>query len=490
MPADAFVSICKCRKCEGKATPERGYRGRLSDYTWDYVNRVAKEVEKTHPDKFINCLAYGSYLDPPLKIKKLNKNIIVGIVSGRRPKDPLPEQRKVIEERRKGWTKLTPNKIFIFENYPFLGRGECRPLYAPHLIASSIKDTKDISMGEDIWFSFVKSHPLYGGGRGMHSPGFFHLYLYTTARFYWDAERDVDEMLKEYYSLFYGGAAREMQAFIEYCEKNWINMNEDKNRIRESLKLIEKAASAVKSDSVYGKRIAMVLDYLKPLRKKLNELTVGRDGVPEVQVPFVKDKSQIKIDGKFDDKFWQGMKDTGILNDVVTGKPAKFSSSFKAAVSPESIYFAIRCKDKKGYQYNIGTKSNEDAGIWYGDSVDLLIETDVNSYYQIAVNPEGVLVDLERKGKVQGYKWGSKAELAVVKGDGFFDIEIRIPYVAGNDDPLHMLTGSKPTKTKPWHFNVCRQRIEGKDMELTTFSKTGKRGFHKVLKFAKLYVGK
>ena len=67
----------------GKGTPERGWNGQISDYVWDYVNRVGQEVLKTHPDKKILCLAYGAYQAPPLKIDKLSPNILVGITQAR-----------------------------------------------------------------------------------------------------------------------------------------------------------------------------------------------------------------------------------------------------------------------------------------------------------------------------------------------------------------------------------------------------------------------
>jgi len=51
MPPDAYISICQCELCQGKDVPEMGSRGKLSNHVWDFVNRVAKEVGKTHPDK-------------------------------------------------------------------------------------------------------------------------------------------------------------------------------------------------------------------------------------------------------------------------------------------------------------------------------------------------------------------------------------------------------------------------------------------------------
>ena len=53
-------------------------------------------------------------------------------------------------------------------------------------------------------------------------------------------------------------------------------------------------------------------------------------------------------------------------------------------------------------------------------------------------------------------------------------------------DPLHDLTGKRPTETYPWYFNVCRQRIRPAGNDLWAFSPTGKKHFHDVMKFARL----
>ena len=85
MPPDGYTSMCQCEKCAGKDSPELGPRGRLSNYVWDFVNRVAKEVRKTHPDKRISNCAYGVYTEPPSNIDQLEPNVQVIIVGGRRP---------------------------------------------------------------------------------------------------------------------------------------------------------------------------------------------------------------------------------------------------------------------------------------------------------------------------------------------------------------------------------------------------------------------
>ena len=131
-------------------------QGLLSDYVWDFVNRVAKEIGKSHPQaKVMNC-AYGVYTLPPLKIDKLEPNVVVCIVGGRRPINKAGakgEGENSPEALRATWVKKTDNPLMIFENYPFTGRGWYLPAFAPHALGDTVNATKGISQGEDIWLS-------------------------------------------------------------------------------------------------------------------------------------------------------------------------------------------------------------------------------------------------------------------------------------------------------------------------------------------------
>ncbi|MBK8095368.1 MAG: hypothetical protein IPK32_26205 [Verrucomicrobiaceae bacterium] len=44
----ATPPFANARSAKGKDSPERIERGLLSDYVWEFVNRVAKEIGKTH----------------------------------------------------------------------------------------------------------------------------------------------------------------------------------------------------------------------------------------------------------------------------------------------------------------------------------------------------------------------------------------------------------------------------------------------------------
>ena len=486
MPPDGYTTLCQCELCKGKDAPERGNRGALSDYVWDFVNRVAKEVGKTHPGKWVSNCAYGIYTLPPEKIDKLESNVLVCIVGGRRPMSNKPEQQEACRQLREAWVKKTANPIMIFENYPFTDRGMYLPAFTPHSLGESINATKGISMGEDIWLS-------YGHNFDTDGIGFNHFMVYFTASMYWGGKKqDVDKLFDEYCRLFYGPAGRQMKEFFEYSEANWQEMEKDKAKVDKALELFDFAKKKADPDSVYGKRIALVDKYLKSLRNKSKLLGQKRGKVPQLRM--LDETGKIVIDGRMDDEYWQHGRGniSGGLREMQTGRRATFSTAFKVGWGAEgSLYVAVRCDEHPGEPLNIATSNNDDQAIWQGDAVALLIETDSHSYYEIAVSPSGAVCDADfSAGDTPRYDWDSQAEVAVQASNDCWTVEMRIPVTQDENDPLHKVIGRKPSSSLPWHINMIRQRVRTNGTETTAFSPTGSDTWRVPLKFGQLFMGK
>jgi len=81
---DDNASWCECDSCRDVlAKSQRDERGqgffsnaRDSYYVFQFVNQVAKEVRATHPDKYVECLAYASYAYRPAGLQ-LEPNLSV-----------------------------------------------------------------------------------------------------------------------------------------------------------------------------------------------------------------------------------------------------------------------------------------------------------------------------------------------------------------------------------------------------------------------------
>jgi hypothetical protein len=486
MPPDGYTSICQCEKCKGKDSPERIERGLLSDYVWDFVNRVAKEVGKTHPNaKVLNC-AYGVYTLPPLKIAKLEPNVLVGIVGGRRPMNiaaSKAEGEAAPEALRAAWAKKTDNPIINFENYPFTDRGWYLPAFAAKSMGDTVIATKGMSQGEDIWLTVRNDFDKVG-------IGFNHFLVYFTARAYWPGYEPT-AALREYCRLFYGPAESEMHTFLTFCEANWKVMGEDKAKADETLALFEKAKAKTDATSVFGKRLALIDDFLKGLRMKSLQLGQKRGPVPTVRL--VGDAKDIVIDGKLDDEYWQTCPTaaTGKFRELQTGRTPTFGTSFRAGWQGNNVVFAIRCEERRGEKPNITTTRDDDQALWHGDAIEIEIATETHSYYSIAVSPAGHVVDLDRgTPRSQWFTWDAKAEVATHIADDHWTVEISLPVTQDENDPLHQIIGRHPTQSLPWHINLCRQRIREDGEEHSAFSPTGVSNFHAPMKFAHFYGGR
>ena len=489
MPPDAYVAICQCSLCEGKQIDDMGSRGKLSNHVWDFVNRVAQEVGKTHPQKKILCCAYGANTNPPTNVDKLEPNLQVMIVGGRRPRNTLPEQREAIAKLQAGWRAKTDNPLMVFENYPFSSRGFYLPAFVSKVQGDSINRLKGISVGEDIWLTLRQDFNTV-------DIGFNHFQVYFTARAYWGGKAyDPVAELAEYCRLFYGPAGKPMQAFFEYCEPNYQAMEKDKTKVDHALALFDAAKAATPPDSVYAKRLSLIDTFLNTLRSKSKLLGRKRGPVPYMRtVGSWEPKEPIVIDGKLDDQHWKRHRSwtVGKLRELQTGAQPVFGTTVMSAWdrSGQNLYFAIRCDERPGEKLNVATTKREDQSLWYGDCVEIHLETDSHSYYQIAVNPAGALVDLDRGAdKSAWFRWESQAEVATHVADDHWTVEIRIPVTIDENDPLNQVVGRKPSVSLPWHFNVCRQRIREHGAEYSAFSPTGTSGFHAPRKFAQFYAG-
>ncbi len=484
---------CEDPLCRQQLTPDRGWPGSMSDYVWGYLNRVALELHRSHPDRLVSGLAYSAYKLPPEKIEQMSPNLAIIECRGR-SKFFDESVRNQSREVRQAWLKKLPSKKYFTWDYYLSAVPEDvgRPVFTPRLIADDLRELRGISGGDTI--EVYQHNPTQEAKYDYDPLAVEHLNIYVTSRLWWDCRQNLDQLLDEYYALYYGPASAAMKAFVEYCEQNWMHMTTDGAKIGEAFRLLATAQGTVEPQSVYGQRIAKLATLMKPLHTLQQQLSRPRESDMPYRIlethqaggRLMKDKP---LDGKLSKEFWPPVRISS-LNRLVPGTRTAVPSHFQVLREGDLLYFGIHCDEPDMRGTKNATTTPDDPRLFDGDFVSLMIETPARSYYEIAVNPAGTVLEIDH-GDGGSVKWSSGAQVAVHRGDSFWSIEVRLP-IAGEGarllDPLTGIDGNQPKDLFPWYFNVCRQRVRGKEIERTAYSPTGKDDdFRKTEKFAKLW---
>lgn len=475
-------------------TPQRGWAGSMSDHVWGYVNRVALELRKSHPDRFVSGLAYSAYKLPPEKIDKLSPNLAL-IETRQRQGFWNDEMLASHRNLREAWLKkLTSGKYFTWD-YSVNARPEQagRPVYYTQQIARDLRELKGVTLGEMIE---IYEHPPGSEDRlGYDTLAVEHLNLYITSRLWWDADQDLDALLADYFTGYFGPAAAPMRAFVEFSEANWMHMGQDAAKIGQAFALLESAQAAADPQSTYGRRIAKIANLMKPLHGLQQQLSRKRDSDLSYRVLLtdqtggkpMKDKP---FDGRVLKEYWTDVRIAPLVALTPQSPRPKAATQFQIQREGSILHFGIVCHEPDMRGMNIAATAPDDPKLLEGDYISLLIETSTRCYYEIAINPAGAVLEIDHGEGGSGVKWASGAQFAVYRGEGLWSIEMRLP-IAGEGarvlDPDKAIDGAQPKDLFPWYFNLCRQRVRGAELQRTAYSPTGEEDFHITEKFAKLW---
>ncbi|MCA1810061.1 MAG: hypothetical protein LC725_11540 [Lentisphaerae bacterium] len=356
------------------------------------------------------------------------------------------------------------------------------PVLMPRSIALDLRARRGRSLGDWNEVGHLSRVGETRGGREVGQQtwrlGLHHLNIYVNAHFLWDAEQDLEHILDEYYRLFYGPVADQVQAAFEFAEANYTRgQGAARLSLADQVRLTEMlhAARDLAGDTIYAQRITCILEEEKPLEALRREVQEAAAVAAErARAPLVVGRDQAT----------DGEAQTYALVDLTTGDPPPIKTSFQVAWDAGVLVFDIRCEDPDMENLFV-TKD-----VWGGDSVAILIETPFHAYYQMEINPDGDIVDADREfGKVN-MNWSSMAEVQPERGADFWRVIVRIPVMdeaAGALDPLHNVVGDKPTPEAPWFIQVGRVRIRGFDKTAYGFTATGKT-YHNRQKFGRLVI--
>lgn len=201
---DDIDQMCGCDKCRAMDGQASDYAHRhFSDRYYKFINEVAREVHKTHPDRYIGTLIYSIARPLPKTVDKLEPNVF-GFMTEECFEWWQPGKKAADEELSRQWAKRCRH----LSRYDYYGMGTITPRFAPHTMAEQIKF--DGSLGFEGMYVEVYTFPPDTAPM-----------IWALAKMQWDRSLNVDTLLNTFYADMYGSAAPTMHEYFDLLEKSW-----------------------------------------------------------------------------------------------------------------------------------------------------------------------------------------------------------------------------------------------------------------------------
>ncbi len=480
-PNDGLSRICECPDCQADLDPAITGTGQFSYHIWKFVDRIARGVAAKHPDKYIGCIAYEKYREPPQNLE-LSPNVAVMFCY---PRSEMvdPVFRAKIHEEVAAWSQAAGRMYYWVWYLTHWAPTDYLPILYSEAIGAEIKRMADNPkfMGEFIESENRADKFSFGHDR-MGIPGMEHLNLYVTGRLYWNPEADVKAILDEYYHKFYGPAEAPMRDFWSFAEerRNAVmatNPGVSPDVLFDSATLarlnadLAEAQKLAPADSVYAARVKLIADEFAVGAGRLTRLL--QQGVSKADVPAIAGPDA-----------------------VTTMRPQRFMSVAAEAVTPATqiyfgydrtnLYIRILCFEPEMDKLVSNASGPDAMGIWNDDCVEIFLgpdESDLTNFYQLIVNADGALWDgrIDRPNHADT-SWDSKAQVKVTREAKRWVADLTIPFTSiGIHDPN--FAGDIVA-------NFYRMRVAGDRPMRSMWSPTGKDGNFEPADFGRLHLKK
>ena len=207
--------FCRCPRCQALLKQTGDFdpffsNGRHSDYFFSFVNAVARELAKTHPDKRIVTLAYMTHAAPPTHVK-FEPNVIVHycFACNRLNFDRASYQHEVnLLNQWAALRKGQPLYLWLYDTFPVEiangGNFHCFPGFFGHTVGEQFK-----------LFQQANVRGIFHCGYGQE------VEAYLTYRLMDDPSLNVNVLLDEYFQRLYGSAAVPMKQLYTAIEQTY-----------------------------------------------------------------------------------------------------------------------------------------------------------------------------------------------------------------------------------------------------------------------------
>ena len=196
---------CDCAKCNAQDGLDIwGSEGKSRRY-FLFLNQVARELRKTHPDKYLGMLAYRSVMFPPADVT-VERNIMP-YMCYTRSLWSHPE----VKERDLANTNAWLERVDKFGIYEYLyGAGFSIPRLYLHNLAEFLRHVANKAPGSGFYAEIYANHGLDGPK------------AWVVEKLVWNPNQDVDALVHRWCVAVFEEAAAPMERYFRGLEKTYM----------------------------------------------------------------------------------------------------------------------------------------------------------------------------------------------------------------------------------------------------------------------------
>ncbi|MDQ1327644.1 MAG: hypothetical protein QG641_927 [Candidatus Poribacteria bacterium] len=205
------ADFCECPDCSALDEGVVAYRGRRmnSDSYFYYIDTVAKELLKSHPDRYVSAYAYWTTELPPRRIAKLPENVVIYLTQ-----DSSQYYDATYEKRDHDILEKWSKAAHYLAVYDYYGLGWFTPRYFPKIVARTLPFLPTV----EVKGFYCEAYPYWAH---------FGPQIYLASRLLWDTSTNANAVIDEWLQTMFKEASEEMRKYFEILECGWMEMKRE-----------------------------------------------------------------------------------------------------------------------------------------------------------------------------------------------------------------------------------------------------------------------
>ncbi len=172
----------------------------------------------------------------------------------------------------------------------------------------------------------------------------------------------------------------------------------------------------------------------------------------------------VELDGRLDERTWEAADWMPANLHITDGAPASVDTQFRLLYDRTHLYLGVRCDEP--FMDRIFDSVKERGGkVWKENAIEMIVTPPGEGAltYHLSINTLGTLYEkvYERKRVAE---WHSEVKAAVHRGEGFWSMEIAVPFASLGVDTVY--------PGEIWRGNLSRHRTTVRPFESSAWSAT------------------